>query len=993
MWTTPGGELSTSTKCQGTFMIPEFHNDRVIQWDLHVAKNLGAYDMIIGRDILSDLGFKFDFTSMTVEWDGISIPMKNSDTSEDENFHIRDQPCVDEQMERLKGILDAKYEKADLLKVAEGQSQLSSEEQGKLHELLTKYSDLFDGTLGKWKMEDYDVELRPDATPYHARAYPIPKVHVGTLKLEVERLCKVGVLKKVNRSEWAAPTFIIPKKDGSVRFISDFRELNKRIKRKPYPIPKIQDMLLNLEGFKYATSLDLNMGYYHIELTPHSKQLCTIVLPWGKYEYQRLPMGLCNSPDIFQEKMGTLMHDLEHVRAYIDDLLILTSGSYEDHLEKLSEVFRRIREAGLKVNANKSFFARGELEYLGYWITRKGIQPVTKKIDAIHNIAPPTNKKELRRFVGLVNYYRDMWVRRSDVLAPLTVLTSKKTKWSWGSKEQQAFDTMKKIISKDTLLAYPDFNDEFVIHTDASDYQLGAVIAQKGKPIAFYSRKLKPEQTRYTTTEKELLSIVETLKEFRNILLGMKIVVYTDHKNLTCKHFNTDRVMRWRLILEEYGPELRYVKGEQNIVADALSRLKIQDSNESHEQMQLETIAELFAADDEDFPKEYPLSYAEIQTRQDADASIKKLLRDKPNDYKKESFRRGDKTYELVTKENKIVLPTSMQKRATEWYHAVLMHPGETRTELTMGQHYTWKGMRNTVRQVCQRCQSCQLNKPKLRKLGHLPPKIPEETPWERLCIDLVGPYTIGTNKKNTTTLHCLTMIDPVTGWFEIAEIPGKTADEVANVLEQTWFSRYPWPTEVILDRGREFRAEVEKLLRDEYGVRRKLITTRNPQANSMVERAHQTIHNLIAVQGIESREDLPNGSWDGIISAVGFAMRATIHTTTRATPAQLVFGRDAIHNTRFEANWKYIKDRRVRAIIQNNERENARRTPHTYSVGDTVMVEQYQHRKYGQPKYKGPYTVDRVNDNGTVRLRHATANGGTVYQTWNVRNIHPYKA
>jgi hypothetical protein len=222
--------------------------------------------------------------------------------------------------------------------------------------------------------------------------------------MEVDRLCESGVLKKVNRSEWAAPTFIVPKKDGSVRFISDFRELNKRIKRKPYPIPKIQDMLLNLEGFRYATSLDLNMGYYHIELTPNSKCLCTIVLPWGKYEYQRLPMGLCNSPDIFQEKMGTLMHDLEHVRAYIDDILVLTSGDLADHLNKLDEVFRRIRGAGLKINANKSFFARGELEYLGYWITREGIQPVTKKIDAIHNIAPPTNKKELRRFIGLVNY-------------------------------------------------------------------------------------------------------------------------------------------------------------------------------------------------------------------------------------------------------------------------------------------------------------------------------------------------------------------------------------------------------------------------------------------------------------------------------------------------------------------------------------------------------------------------------------------------------------
>jgi hypothetical protein len=130
------------------------------------------------------------------------------------------------------------------------------------------------------------------------------------------------------------------------------------------------------------------------------------------------------------------------------------------------------------------------------------------------------------------------------------------------------FQYYEKIISKEVLLAYPDFNQEFVIHTDASHTQLGAVISQKGRPIAFYSRKLKPEQTRYTTTERELLSIVETLKEFRNILLGQKIVVYTDHKNLTCKNFNTERVMRWRLVLEQYGPELRHVPGEHNIVAD-----------------------------------------------------------------------------------------------------------------------------------------------------------------------------------------------------------------------------------------------------------------------------------------------------------------------------------------------------------------------------------------------------------------------------------------
>ena len=130
-------------------------------------------------------------------------------------------------------------------------------------------------------------------------------------------------------------------------------------------------------------------------------------------------MGLCNSPDIFQEKMSSLMEDLEFVRAYIDDLLIITNGTYEDHMVKLDSVLTRLRDAGLKVNIKKSFFAQEKLEYLGYWITREGIQPVAKKVLAIANIAAPKTKKELRRFIGLVNYYRDMWVRRSHVLAPL----------------------------------------------------------------------------------------------------------------------------------------------------------------------------------------------------------------------------------------------------------------------------------------------------------------------------------------------------------------------------------------------------------------------------------------------------------------------------------------------------------------------------------------------------------------------------------------------
>ena len=153
-------------------------------------------------------------------------------------------------------------------------------------------------------------------------------------------------------------------------------------------------------------------------------------------------------------------------------------------------------------------------------------------------------------------------------------------------------------------------------------------------------------------------------------------------------------------------------------------------------------------------------------------------------------------------------------------------------------------------------------------------------------------------------------------------------------------------------------------------------------------------MHNLIGSLDLRSKEHVDaHHGWKGILAAVAFAMRATVHSTAKATPMQLVFGRDAILPVRFQADWHYLNARRQRMILHNNEKENAKRTPHTYQVGDPVMIENYQHRKYGQPRFSGPYDIDRVNDNGTVRLRQTTANGGAVYRTWNIRNIFPYKA
>ncbi|MEM7284223.1 MAG: ribonuclease H family protein [Pseudomonadota bacterium] len=211
---------------------------------------------------------------------------------------------------------------------------------------------------------------------------------------------------------------------------------------------------------------------------------------------------------------------------------------------------------------------------LGHWLTPEGIKPWAKKVKAILNMRTPRNIKELRSFLGLVTYYRDMWPRRSHILAPLTDLLGKRT-YQWTDSHTAAFNQMKAIISKETLLCYPDHNQPFDIETDASDYQLGAVIKQNNRPVAFYSRKLNQAQRNYTTIEKELLSIVETLKTFQTMLLGARLTVWTDHQNLTHRltAYSTQRVLRWRLLLEEYGPTFRYKRGPQNIIVDALSRV------------------------------------------------------------------------------------------------------------------------------------------------------------------------------------------------------------------------------------------------------------------------------------------------------------------------------------------------------------------------------------------------------------------------------------
>ena len=208
---------------------------------------------------------------------------------------------------------------------------------------------------------------------------------------------------------------------------------------------------------------------------------------------------------------------------------------------------------------------------------------------------------------------------------------------------------MKRIIAREVILSYPEFSKPFHLHTDASKTQRGAVISQNDKPIAFYLRKLNPAQTRYTTTERELLSIVETLKEFRNILLGQQIIVHTDHENLTFEIFNSDRVMRWRLFIEEYSPDLQFIQGENNIVADALSQMESLHEPMDEEHFTEELRSHLYCFAQEDLASEaYPRSYQAIGAAQAKDKQMTKTLQAKNSKYRLQSFQGGGKTRNLI---------------------------------------------------------------------------------------------------------------------------------------------------------------------------------------------------------------------------------------------------------------------------------------------------------------------------------------------------------
>ena len=967
--------------------LPEFSASKRIDSSLRCLlldkhQEDSTYDMILGLDFLCAVGINILCCQKQLKWDEATMAFQPRDTYKEPqaNLHARlieAFPYGDEEDDpeglsyKSTQIMEAKYEAIDTDELAQAQKQLTPTQRTELAHLFRKFPQLFDGELRTYPHHQYHLDLQDGTKPVHSRPYRVPFTQRDAFKRELDHLVKIGVLERSGASQWASGTFIIPKKDGRVCWISDFCALNKCIKRKTYLLLRISEILSKRTGYAYFSKLDISMAYYTFELDDESKDLCTINTPYGLYRYRVLPLGVAQSPDFCQETMEHVLQGVMDADVYIDDIGCF-GKSWQQHLQVLEQVMTRLQDNGFSVNPRKCEWAVQETDFLGYWLTPTGLKPWRKKIDAILRLQRPRTVKDLRSFIGAVTYYRMMFPNRAHILAPLTALTSQKSgNVAWSAECQHAFDTIKAILSSDVLLRYPDHNQPFHVYTDASNLQLGAVIVQDERPVAYYSRKLNAAQRNYTTMEKELLSIVETLKEFRTMLFGCReLHVWTDHKNLTYTTLNSQRVLRWHLFLEDFHPTFHYIPGEHNSLADALSRLPSfgrQDPDaalalspvEAMLRSKLDRAGQAFdpfatpspeapsaafsgysmAMDDPSLVDWFvnlpplgnvplPLSFEACAAAQAQDATLQQKLATDPARYVQNQLAPNANVICYLSQPNapwKICIPDSKLDEIIQWHHTHLGHPGIKRTSDTIALHYYHPRLSARCEDLISHCDACQRNKPSLRVYGELPPRNAINTAWQEVAIDLIGPWMFTVNGASYT-FHALTMIDTVTNYCELIRIDKKSAAHVGLKFENEWLSRYPHPQSCTYDQGNEFLGHGFQQHLRRYNIHSKVSTVKNPQSNAVAERLHQTVTNILRSSLYANPPDNQLEAElliDMALQKAAYAMHATVHTTLKATPGSLVYQQDMILNIPVVADLLDITARRQQLIDERTMAEN----------------------------------------------------------------------
>ena len=912
-------------------------------------------------------------------------------------------------------------------------SKMSQQETKKLLGLLDEFQDVYSrgpDDLGRTSKVYHQIptgsakpiKQGPRRLPYHQRE---------EVEKNLDAMIKNGVVTP-STSPWSSPIVLVKKKDGTTRFCVDYRKLNDVTRKDAYPLPRIDATLDALGGAGYFSTMDLASGYWQVEVDPSDREKTAFATFKGLFEFRVMPFGLTGAPNTFQRLMDSALSGLqfETCLVYLDDIVVF-SKTFDEHIARLRQVLSRLRESGLKVKPSKCHLLRERVPFLGHIISREGVATDPAKVQAVTSWPAPTTKSDVRSFLGLASYYRRFIKNFAEIAAPLYKLSTsgKESAFAWSLECERAFRGLKGRLVEAPVLAYPRFDLEFVLDTDASDFGIGAVLSQvqdgQEKVIAYASRALSKAERNYSVTKKEMLALVFYAGYFRHYLYGRRFTARTDHGALNwLKNFKepSGQVARWLEQLAEFDFTVQHRAGQKHGNADAMSRKPVAvdpqvNAVEGQGWSLRWTSAELREKQLADPHLAQVIAWKEAvdepPTKDELQGSSP-TVRDLCAQWDRLELRDGVLYRNWVSEDGAesrmlLVVPRELVDEILHLMHDAPFagHLGVTKTVAKIRERFHWTGLNQDVEDWCRRCELCIKLKPP-QKAGRAPlVSVQPGYPLERVALDILGPLP----ESDLGNRYIMVVGDYFTKWTEAYPIPNQEAITIARKLVDEFVCRFGAPETLHTDQGRNFESNLFKELCRLLGIVKTRTSAYHPEGDGMIERFNRTVVSMLSNYVSDNQRD-----WDRHLPQVMMAYRSSKHESTKYPPFFMMFGRDVklpidvmfgrapgqpqetVEYTRGLRDSLEAAHNKARTHLQAAQKRQKdyydRRVAGTsFRVGDRVLLSTTAVKRGLSPKlhhqWQGPYVVlDKVSE---VNYRVQLATGQGRKQVVHFNRLRPF--